>query len=156
MGLCDTPAIVYLGDKLLYHIACEMRTLPEDATVAEKIRFYRMKRDMNGDMLAELIGMSRFAIMYYESGEREPLLHDLKNMAAVLGIEADKLYDDYYRFLDYPCSAKIKEIRAAHNLTQNRLGKILVVDRRTVERWENGKTSVSRNTWDKLKGLGFI
>jgi len=38
-------------------MVCEMRTLPEGATVAEKIRFYRMKRDMHGHMPAKLVGI---------------------------------------------------------------------------------------------------
>ncbi len=127
-----------------------MRTLPENATVAERIRFYRTKRHVNGDTLAELIGMSRYAIMDYESGSAEPLLEDLKKIADALGIEADKLFDDYYRFLDYPYSERIKQIRSERGLTQKELGTMLCVGRRAVERWEHGKHKVSRETWEKL------
>ncbi len=133
-----------------------MKTLPENATVAERIRFYRTKRHVNGDTLAERIGMSRHAIMDYEGGKVEPLLEDLKKMADVLGIEADKLFDDYYRFLDAPYSERIKQMRAEHGLTQKELGAMLGVGRRAVERWEHGKHRVARETWERLKELGYV
>lgn len=137
-------------------MVCEMKTLDENATVAERIRFYRMKRNMNGDMLAELVGLSRYAIMYYENNQTEPLLSDLYKIADVLNIEADKLFDDYYRFLDYPYNEKIKEIRSERNLLQRELGTMLGVGRRTIERWEYGKNKITRDVWGKLKKLGLV
>ena len=125
-------------------------------TVAERIRFYRVKRGMTGDMLGRLVGLSRHAIMYYENRQREPLLDDLKKIAVVFEIEVDKLYDDYCRFLDYPYSARIKEIRAEHNLLQRELGAMLGVTRRAVERWERGQNKVTREIWVKLKVLALI
>jgi len=154
--LCDAPPVVFLRGRILYHLVCEMGKLGENATVAERIRFYRMKRDMTGDMLGRLVGLSRHAIMYYENQQRDPLLEDLKKMAVVLEIEVDKLYDDYYRFHDYPYSAKIKEIRAEHNLLQRELGAMLGATRRAVERWESGQNKVTRDVWEKLKDLALI
>jgi len=133
-----------------------MRTLNENAAVAEKIQFYRTKRYMTGNTLAELVGLSRYAIMDYENGVTEPSLEDLNKMAVALNIEADKLYDDYYRFLDYPFSVKIKEIRKEHNLLQRELGAMLGLNRRTIERWESGRNKVTREMWEKFKVLGFL
>lgn len=137
-------------------MVCEMKTLDENATVAERIRFYRTKRNMTGDTFAELIGVSRYAIMYYENNQSEPPLNDLNKMATVLKIEVDKLYDDYYKFLAYPYSAKIMEIRKEKNLLQRELGDMLSVGRRTVERWEHGRNKVTRETWEKLKTLTLL
>jgi transcriptional regulator with XRE-family HTH domain len=117
---------------------------------------YRMKRDMSGNTLAELVGLSRHAIMDYENGVTAPSLEDVKAIAAVLDIEADKLYDEYYRFLDYPYAERVKEIRTEHNLLQRELGEMLGVGRRTVERWENSKTVVTRERWEQLKLLGLL
>ena len=128
--LCDTGTVAVLGDKLLYHWTYEMRTLNENATVGEKIRFHRMKRNLHGYTLAELVGLSRYAILYYENNQTEPLLDDLKKIAAALDIEADKLYDDYYRFLDYPYFTKVKQLRKEHGLLQRELGAMLGVTRR--------------------------
>ena len=100
--------------------------------------------------------MRRHAIIHYENNTTEPHLNDLKKMAAVLEIEPDKLFDDYYRFLDYPYSKKVKEIRSRHNFLQRELGDILGVNRRTIECWEYEKNQVSRETWAKLKTLKLL
>jgi len=133
-----------------------MRTISECASVFEKIRFYRTKRDISSNMLAAMVGLSRYAIMYYENNQTEPLLEDLKKIAVALDIEADKLYDDYYRFLDYPYGERIKEIRKEHGLFQHQLAKMLGSDRRTIERWEHGRGVIKRATWEKLKSLGLL
>lgn len=156
IDLCDTPSIVYFQLKLLYHLTCEIRTLDENATVGERIRFYRSKRNMTGNTLADLMGISRYAIMDYENNQTEPPLEDLKKAANILGIEADKLYNDYYRFLDYPYSEKIRQIRKDHQLLQRELGEMLGVTRRAVERWEHGKNKVSRETWEQLGALKLL
>jgi len=147
---------VNIGGKILYHLICEMHTLDENATVGERIRFYRTKRHILGNTLAEMVGLSRYAIMYYENNQTEPLLEDLKKIAHALGVEADVLYDDYYRFLDYPYSAKIKEIRKVHGLYQRELGEMMGVSRRAAERWESGKNVVSRSTWERLESLSLL
>ena len=99
MGLCDAPSVVVLGDKLLYHLVCEMVMLSENATVGERIRYYRRKAGLHTHELAELVGISRYAVMDYENGTSEPLLELLNAIAVVCGIEADKLHDGYYAFL---------------------------------------------------------
>jgi transcriptional regulator with XRE-family HTH domain len=111
---------------------------------------------MNSDKLAELIGLSRYAIMHYENNQTEPKLEDLKKMASVLDIEVDMLYDDYYRFLDYPYYVKMKEFRIERGLLQREFGAILGVGRRTVERWEHGRNEVTRERWEQFKHLRFL
>lgn len=111
---------------------------------------------MIGNTLADLVGISRYAIMYYENNQTEPPLDYLKRMANALDIEVDKLYDDYYSFLDCPYSEKIRQIRKDHNLLQRELGEILGVTRRAVERWEHGKNKMSRETWEQLGMLRLL
>jgi transcriptional regulator with XRE-family HTH domain len=133
-----------------------MRTLDENATTAERIRFYRMKRNMKGDTLSELAGFSRHTIMRYENNQSEPSFDDLKKVADALGIEVDKLYDEYYRFLDYPYPQRVKQMRAENNLLQRQLGEMLGVNRRAIERWEHGKHVVNREVWEQLKALELL
>ena len=148
--------MTFIHGKILYHLTCEMRNSCEGTTVGEKIRFYRNKRNIHGYALAEAVGLSRYAIMYYENNQSEPLLEDLKKIAVALDIESDKLFDDYYRFLDYPYSAKVKEIRKEKNLLQRELGTMLGVGRRAVERWEHGKNVMGRETWEQLRELNYL
>ena len=89
-------------DKLLYHIIGKMgaESIPCDANVAQRVRHYRKQQKVKAETLAEFVGLSRYTIMRYESGETEPPLEDMKKIATALEIEPDMLYDDYYRFLD--------------------------------------------------------
>lgn len=89
--------------------------------------------------------------MRYESGEIEPGLGNLMKIASILKIQPDKLFDDYYHFLSYPYSQKIKELRKQMKLTQREFAVLLSVDRKTVARWENGKIIITRLSYDKVK-----
>ena len=148
--------MVVLGDKLLYHLVCEMMNLSENATVSERIRYYRRKAGLYTHGLAELAGISRHAVMDYESGTSEPSLELLNKIAAVCGVEADKLYDGYYAFLAYLYSAKIKEIRKANSLLQHDLGALLGVGKSAVADWEQGRTVIKRKTWERLMELELL
>lgn len=134
----------------MIHTVFPLHILDEKATVGERIRFYRMKRHMTGNMLAQKCGISRYAIMDYESGETEPDLLALKRIASVLEINADNLYDEYYRFLAYPYSKKLKEMRKQMKLTQKEFGNLFGVGRKTVERWESGEILTTRERYYEI------
>lgn len=102
---------------------------------------------MTGNILADKIGLSRHAIMDYESDATEPALEDLRKISFVLDVNLDKLCDDYYLFLNYPYSTKVKEIRTKMGFTQKKFGILFGVNRRTVERWESGKHCVTREVY---------
>lgn len=54
----------------------------------------RKSRDLAGftqERLAEAIGVTRSSIAQYESGEKEPTIHHLADMAIALGVSADYL-----------------------------------------------------------------
>ena len=150
MDLPDTSAVTNFYHRILYHMVCDIFMPREDATVAERIRIFRLRKNLSCKTLAKRIGMSRYAIMYYENNQSEPLLEDLKKIAIALNVESDRLYDEYYRFLDYPYTDRIKQIRAENNLLQRELGAMLGLTRRAIERWEHGKNTVSRETWEQL------
>jgi len=132
------------------------KILDKNATVGEKIQHYRRRRYLNSYFLAEMVGVSRHAIMDYENGVSEPSLEVLNKIAEVLEIEADKLYDNYYRFLKYPFYVKVREMREEHGLFQRELGELLGVGRRAVERWESGQNRVTREMWERFKSLGLL
>jgi len=94
--------------------------------------------------------------MRYESGETEPSLSDLKQMASVFEVEPDELFDDYYRFLAYPCTQKIKAARRERRLTQAAYGEIVGVVAGTVKRWESGRNTITREVWEVLKAQELL
>ena len=154
--LCDAPSIVVLGNKLLYHLVCDMVALPKNATVAERIRHYRRKAGLYTHELAEQAEISRHAVMDYENGTSEPPLELLNKIAGVCKVNADKLYDDYYTFLAYPYSAKLKEIRKTNALYQHDLGTLLRIGTSAVADWEQGRTVIKRKTWKRLQELELL
>ena len=156
MTLCDAPNVVVLGDKLLYHLVCDMVTLPKNATVAERIRYYRRKAGMYTHELAEQTEISRHAVMDYENGTSEPPLELLNKIANVCKVSADKLYDGYYAFLAHPCSNKLKEIRKENKLLQRDLATMLGIGTSAVADWEQGRTIIKRKTWKRLQELELL
>jgi len=147
--------MVYFQDRILYHIVCEI-ALDESATVPERIRFYRTKRNMTGETLAELIGVSRTVITCYEKGYTNPTAKDLERIAAALGVEMDKLYDDYYKFLVYPYAERMKQIRAENGFSKGELAIMLGVAMSSINNWEGGRHAVSREIWERLKSLNLL
>ena len=111
---------------------------------------------MTGDFLSEKIGTSRYAFMDYENDNTEPGLDVLKSIADVLGIDPAELFDDYYRFLDYPYYTLVKEVRRKMDLTQKQLGAYFDVGRRSVERWEAGRNKVSREVFKQIIKLALM
>lgn len=107
-------------------------------------------------MLSEKIGTSRYAFMDYENDKTEPGLDVLKSIADTLGIDSVELYDDYYRFLDYPYTAMVKKIRHKMGLTQKQFGAYFGVGRRSIERWEAGRNKVTREVFEHMKRQGLL
>ena len=111
---------------------------------------------MIGDLLSKKIGTSRNAFIDYENDKTEPGLEVLKSIANTLGIDPTKLYDDYYRFLDYPYSTVVKEVRHKMGLTQKQFGAYFGVSRRSVERWEARKNKVTREIYLQMKKMKVL
>lgn len=137
----------------MIHAVFSLYLLPENATVGQKIRYYRSKRHMISNMLSAKIGTSRYALMDYENDKTEPDLDVLKLIADALRIDQGELYDEYYRFLDYPYSVLVKQVRHKIGLTQKQFGACFGVGRRAVERWEAGKNKVTRDVFEQMKKL---
>lgn len=140
----------------MIHTVFPLYILSDNATVGQKIRYYRLKRHMTSNILSEKIGTSRYAIMDYENGISEPDLYVLNSIADVLKINPVELYDEYYSFLAYPYSTLVKEVRLKMSLTQEQFGTYLGVGRRTVERWESGKNKVTREVFERMKKLELL
>ena len=140
----------------MYHLMRSMRVLREDASLGERIRHYRNKRRMIITELAERTGISRSPLLKYEYDQTRPALRDLKKIAAALGIGANELYDDYYRFIDSNFSKRIKQIRIEHDLQQNELGNLLGVTHAQISKLELGTSIPTRKQWECLKELNYI
>jgi len=102
------------------------------------------------EQMGEAVGISGITIHNYETGTFHPSLELLKKLALEFGIEPDKLYDDYYRFLDFPYSEKIKQIRNSLSLGQREFAKLLGTGQSVIGSWERKESVPLRKSWERL------
>ncbi|MBR1442677.1 MAG: helix-turn-helix domain-containing protein, partial [Firmicutes bacterium] len=137
----------------LIHIVVPVRELLEEATVGEKIAFYRFKANLTQRELAEMIGIDDSTLMKYENDKLCPNLEIINRISRKLNILPDFIYDDYLSFISYPYYIKIKEIRNHLMLTHKDLAAILNISYKTIARWENRRAEPSKLNFEKLKKL---
>ena len=57
----------------------------------KNIKFYRLQESMTQEKLAERLGLDRTTIVKYESGEHEPSIQTLIELANIFDITLDEL-----------------------------------------------------------------
>ncbi len=139
----------------LIHITVPTKELSENPTVGEKIRFYRFKQNLTQEKLANMLKINKSTMLRYETDDFTLSLEMVNNIAQILNIPANFLYDDYYLFLAYPASKKIKEYREKNNLTQKALADKLDVHFKTIQYWENNKHIIDRQYYEIIKKIGL-
>lgn len=126
--------------------------LPQDGeTVSDKLRYYRIKCGLFQKDMAELLKIDRSTYARYESGSLTSYpINVIKRCAEIFGVEADKLLDDYNRFIFEGQGEQVRRKRLESGLTQGELGKLYGVSKNTVRRWENGSVRMSRRMWERI------
>ena len=137
-------------------MTCELSILAENTSVGEKIRFFRHSKMFSCEHLGKSVDLSGTTIHNYETGVLSPSLTMLKKIAFVFGIEPDKLYDDYYKFLDYPFSERIKLIREEHSLSQRELARVFRTSQTAIGSWEREETVPTRKSWERFRELKLL
>jgi len=137
----------------LIHITVPTKELSENPTVGEKIRFYHFKQNLTQEKLANMLRIDKSTILRYEANDFTLSLEMLNKIAQILNIPPNFLYDDYYSFLAYPASKKIKEYREKCNLTQKALAGRLGVHFKTIQYWENNKHIIDRQYYEIIKKI---
>lgn len=116
-----------------------------------KIRYFRYKRGLHQKDLADYVGFTRSAMVYYENEERDFYEIDvLEKIAELLKVDLLDLLDDYNMFLYQGQSAKLKELRKEKGLTQRQLAEHLGVDITKIKGWEQNKARMSKSSYNKF------
>lgn len=123
------------------------------ATVGERMQCIRTKRGVLIADLEKASGISRDAIICYESGQTEPTPEKLLTIAEALDVKPNKLCDPYFLFLIYPYRLKLKEWRKALHMTQREFAEYCGYPLETIKRWEQGVHRVTRAQWERLSAL---
>jgi site-specific DNA recombinase len=139
----------------LLHIDLPIMGLSNDAGVGERIRYYRLKAGLTENELANRLNVHRSTIIHYENNKSEPSQEVLADIAGVLGIQTEMLYDDYWKFKTSQYSETLVNMRKKLNLTQDKLAEMLNISRASVKKWEKGE-GISRKSYNKLKERKLI
>lgn len=126
-----------------------------NASVGSQIKYYRELKGMTQEELGNAVGTSKHTIRRIENQEmllvNLPLLDKL---IAYLDIKDKINYeDDYLMFIKNNPVSQIKAYRKKKNITMYQLSIILNTSYGTVKRWESGKQTISRKSFERLKEL---
>lgn len=80
-------------------------------------------------------------------------------ISKVLEIDPIKISDEYLKFIQYPYSKRIKEVRKQLGISQMELGKRMGVYTRAINTWEKEREAPRRYTFPRslnsLKKMAF-
>ena len=98
-------------------------------TVAKNITSLRMAAGMSQQRLADLLGVTRSAVSYYESGRISPKMAMLEKIAAVFDVSvADLVYDEaVYPVSDGITETEYKLLRAFRGLSAEKRARLLAL-----------------------------
>lgn len=111
--------------------------------------YYRLSKKLKQSELAHICNLDRTTIIRLESNQVQPSLYILNKIAHGLQIDIILLLDNYLSFL-LTYNTTIKKIRKDHKLTQQSLGDILGVHRKTVLRWEKGLMHPTKDNYELI------
>ena len=125
-------------------------------SVADKLRYARLSAGLHQDALANMVGMSRSALLRYENGqvaEEYMEIGWLMDIALACGVDKHFCCNPYHMFILQDAGAQVKQYRLAVGLTQKRLAERLGVNVSTVKGWEWGKNKPPLRVWELVSSL---
>lgn len=122
----------------------------ELSTVADKLKYYRYLYNISQDEVADYIGISRCAYLKYEKGLSRYPFKTMLRLAERYEVDIDDLFDDYHKFIYFKQERFIKGLRKKLNLKQHGFADILEVSPSMIKRYEEGRTYMSREKYNKL------
>ena len=111
---------------MLMHFQFCFESIPNELTPAAMLRYYRQRKGLTTRQLAESEGIVPATLLMYER-EKFPIPYPTAlAFADILEIDRNLLFDDFARFIDYPYSNRLREVRKAYGLNQADFGSFLV------------------------------
>ena len=144
-SLCE----LYQG-RLLLHLTIPFEGKPKTNLPGDYLKYYRQRKSLTTRSLAEQIGVVPATILMYERNEH-PIPYETANqLAAVLDINADMLYDDFAVFLAEPYSDALKRIRSALGMSQKAFAEHIGVIPSYYYKLESGQRRPSRKVYLRM------
>ena len=133
----------------------QYRRYEEIRTVPERLRWCRHHLGLMQKEVAERIGISRSSYLAYEMGEADYYPREIVDkLAALYGVPADDLLDDFSRFLYHGQGQTIRKHRESLGLERKPYARLMHIGPNSLRAWETEKKQISRNSWEKyFKGI---
>lgn len=127
----------------------------------EKLKMLRKKEGFTQQEVADLVHVDRVRITNWENGKREPNFENLSMLACIFDVSIDFLLSENLevskeRYLKFKkekkkvFSARLKELRLQHGISQEELAEQIGIKRNSYSDWENGKCKPSYEKLEKI------
>ena len=148
--LNHTDLYEYKHGKMLMHFQFCFEGIPAKQTPAVILRYYRQRKGLTTRQLAESVGIEPATVLMYEREQFSIPYPTAVAMAEVLEIDKNLLFDGFARFMDYPYSDRLREVRKAHRLNQATFAEKAGISLSIYSKWESGSRQPSRKMYQQL------
>lgn len=102
------------------------------------LSFLRKDKGLTQEEVAESLGLACRAVSFYESGEQEPTLENLLNLARFFEVSVDDLLSKDMRPAGFALSGNLKYLRRIMEYTQTDMCRLLKISQPALANYENG------------------
>ena len=149
-NLNHTGIYRYSKGKIMIHLTFDYKTDEKCTTPGQYLKYHRTFQGLTTRELAEKVGIVPATLVLYEN-DRHPIKHDIAvALANTLGIDRNRLLDEYTAFVDYPYSSLLKKVRHELSLTQMQMAEVIGIGQTTYSGWEREARVPRRKEHDKI------
>lgn len=149
-NLNHTGIYLYSKGKIMIHLTFDYKTDEKCTTPGQYLKYHRTFQGLTTRELAEKVGIVPATLVLYEN-DRHPIKYKTAvALANALGIDRNRLLDEYTAFVDYPYSSLLKKVRQDLSLTQIQMAELIGTGQTSYSGWEREIRVPRRKEYDKI------
>ena len=149
-NLNHTGIYLYSKGKIMIHLTFDYKTDEKCTTPGQYLKYHRTFQGFTTRELAEKVGIVPATLVLYEN-DRHPIKHSTAvALANALGIDRNRLLDEYTAFVDYPYFSLLKKVRQDLSLTQIQMAELIGIGQTSYSGWEREIRVPRRKEYDKI------
>ena len=149
-NLNHTGIYLYSKGKIMIHLTFDYKTDEKCTTPGQYLKYHRTFQGLSTRELAEKVGIVPATLVLYEN-DRHPIKYSTAvALANVLGIDRNRLLDEYTAFVDYPYFSLLKKVRQDLSLTQIQMAELIGIGQTSYSGWEREIRVPRRKEYDKI------
>lgn len=132
------------------HLKLCFDSILNEPTSAAMLRYYRQRKGLTTRQLSENVGIVPATLLIYERGQFPIPYPTAVAFADILEIDRNLLFDEFARFMDYPYSDRLCEVRKVHGLNQADFVEKAGISYGIYAKWETAARQPSRKMYEQL------